>query len=90
MKYRVVFKRSFVEYGTIVVEAEDEDEARDAARDLLDEAEWTQQELDEEIHESTEKIDTEEKHEAKYRSNRQTLSRAVAVHQSKERKRKAT
>lgn len=57
-KFRVVFKRSFVEYGTIVVEAEDESEARDAAKDLLDEADWTQQELDEEEHESTEKIDT--------------------------------
>lgn len=54
-KYRVVYKRSFVEYGTVIVDADDECEAKELARDMLDEAEWSPQELDEEEHESTTK-----------------------------------
>lgn len=52
-KYQVAYKRTFVEFGTVVVKAESENEAKEIAKERLDEAEWTQQQLDEEDHEYT-------------------------------------
>lgn len=52
-KYQVVYKRTFIEFGTVVVNAADENEAKEIAKERLDEAEWTQQQLDEEDHEYT-------------------------------------
>jgi hypothetical protein len=53
--YRVTMKRSFEETGTVLVEADDADDARDIAPQVIDEdGEWGSQSLEEECIESVE------------------------------------
>lgn len=57
-KYKITFKRWLVEYGSVIVEADDESDAVEEAREKLDgmDTEWTEPEFESEEHEDTEEI----------------------------------
>lgn len=54
MMYKVTIKRTFVEYGETTVEAADEQEASDEAKDNADQASWSEQTIEEETIDSVE------------------------------------
>lgn len=56
--YRVTVKRLFAEYAEIDVESDDINEAKDVALDSLETADWSEQELDDELIDDVTEIDS--------------------------------